>query len=397
MSARKITLLAIGGAGCRIIRHIAGSPEAEKLQLLAFDSDSESLENSGLPPENRIIAGMNLRSGRGCGGNEIMGRSAASVERPRLAKILEGTDVLLIVGGLGGGMCTGGLPVVLGVARHLHITTMLMLSLPFAMEGYGRRKQADERICSDLLPLADCLIALPNDLLFSTLPPETPLAQALELADKEMSRTALALSQILFSGNLFSADISNFSAMLKPNALCSIGVGVVAANEENAAEKAIEKMMLSPLLGGPEELQRADAVVFTVIGGTQLSLGEAKRSLELAHSQLDANAERTVLLGAGTSPDWNELLQITALTVRYTDKSAVAPAVKAAAVNTQVRRQSPARKSPVAPDGGFIQQTLDLDTVDKGIMDNTTPDFFNGEDLDIPTFKRHGIFVDPGK
>ena len=297
MSERKITLLAIGGAGCRIIRHIAGSPEAAKLQLLALDSDIESLENSGLPAENRIIAGMNLRSGRGCGGNEIMGRSAASVERPRLAKILEGTDILLIVGGLGGGMCTGGLPVVLGVARHLHITTMLMLSLPFALEGYGRRKQADERICSDLLPLADCLIALPNDLLFSTLPPETPLAQALELADKEMSRTALALSQILFAGNLFSADLSNFSAMLKPNALCSIGVGVVPADDENAAENAISKMMLSPLLGGPEELQRADAVAFTVIGGSQLSLGEAKRALELANSQLDDNAERTVLLG----------------------------------------------------------------------------------------------------
>ena len=397
MSERKITLLAIGGAGCRIIRHIAGSPEAAKLQLLALDSDIESLENSGLPAENRIIAGMNLRSGRGCGGNEIMGRSAASVERPRLAKILEGTDILLIVGGLGGGMCTGGLPVVLGVARHLHITTMLMLSLPFAMEGYGRRKQADERICSDLLPLADCLIALPNDLLFSTLPPETPLAQALELADKEMSRTALALSQILFAGNLFSADLSNFSAMLKPNALCSIGVGVVPADDENAAENAISKMMLSPLLGGPEELQRADAVAFTVIGGSRLSLGEAKRALELANSQLDDNAERTVLLGAGTSQDWTGFIQVTALTVRYMDKNAVVSVEKAASGKTQPRRQMPARKNQLASDAGFIQQTLDLDTVDKGIMDNTTPDFYNGEDLDIPTFKRHGIFVDPGK
>ncbi len=399
MSERKMTILGIGGAGCRIIRQISLAPGADKLRLLALDSDTASLEESGLPPENRIIAGMNLRSGRGCGGNEIIGRSAVAVERPRLGRILEGTDILLIIGGLGGGLCTGGVPVILGIARHMHITTMLMLSLPFAMEGYGRRKQADDRICSDLLPLADCLIALPNDLLFSTLPPETPLAQALELADVEMARTAMALSSILFAGNIFSADISNFSAMLKPNALCSLGVGVAPAGEENAVEKAVEKMMLSPLLGGPAELQRADAVIFTVIGGPQLSLGEAKKALDLANKQLDKSPGRTVLLGAGTAPEWQDFIQITALTVRYTDKSVVKTVAPAAAVKSGAASRPAAiqRKVAVASDASFVQQTLELDTIDKGIMENSTPDFFNGEDLDIPTFKRRGIIVDPGK
>ena len=394
-----MTILGLGGAGCRIIRQVSLTPGAEKLRLLALDSDTASLEESGLPPENRIIAGMNLRSGRGCGGNEIIGRSAVGVERPRLGRILEGTDILLVIGGLGGGLCTGGLPVILGIARHMHITTMLMLSLPFAMEGYGRRKQADDRICSDLLPLADCLIALPNDLLFSTLPPETPLAQALELADVEMARTAMALSSILFAGNIFSADISNFSAMLKPNALCSLGVGVAPAGEENAVEKAVEKMMLSPLLGGPAELQRADAVIFTVIGGPQLSLGEAKKALDLANKQLDKSPGRIVLLGAGTAPEWQDFIQITALTVRYTDKTAVKAVAPVASVKSGAasRPASIQRKVAVASDASFVQQTLELDTIDKGVMENTTPDFFNGEDLDIPTFKRRGIVVDPGK
>lgn len=394
MSEHKVTLLGLGGAGCRIIRRIAATPGAEKLRLLVMDSDVESLEESGLPTENRIIAGMNLRSGRGCGGNEILGRSAAAVERPRLAKILEGTDILMVVGGLGGGMCSGGLPVILGVARHQHITTMLMLSLPFAMEGYGRRKQADDRICSDLLPLADCLIALPNDLLFSTLPPETPLVKALELADVEMARTAVALSSILLAGNLFSADISAFSAMLKPNSLCSLGVGTVSATEENAVENAVQKMMLSPLLGGPAELQRADAVVFTVIGGEQLSLGDAKAALDLANRQLEKSANCKVLLGAGTSKEWNDLLQITALTVRYTDRKTETAAITE---NVPVRRSGGSRKNVNHTDSAFVQQTLDLDTVNKGIMENSTPDFFDGEDLDIPTFKRHGIVVDQGK
>ena len=393
MDGHKVTLLALGGAGCRIIRRIAGTPGAEKLRLLAMDSDTESLKESGLPAENCIIAGMNLRSGRGCGGNDILGRSAAAVERPRLAKILEGTEILLIIGGLGGGMCSGGLPVILGVARHLHITTMLMLSLPFAMEGYGRRKQADDRICSDLLPLADCLIALPNDLLFSTLAPETPLAQALELADVEMARTAVALSSILLAGNIFSADVATFSALLKPNALCSLGVGVVSTAEGESLEAAVEKMMLSPLLGGPAELQRADAVIFTVIGGTQLSLGSAKSVLDLACSQLDKSVDRKILIGAGSAAAWDGMVQITALTVRYTDKKPETPAV----AETPVRRSAAARRNLNPSDAAFVQQTLDLDTDDKGIMENSTPDFFNGEDLDVPTFKRHGLVIDPGR
>lgn len=393
MDTANITILGIGGAGCRILRQISNTPGTENLRLLAFDSDTESLAESGLPKENCIIAGMNLRSGRGCGGNETLGRSAAAVERQHLARILEGTKLLLVIGGLGGGMCTGGLPVILGVSRHLHITTMLMLSLPFAMEGYGRRKQADERICSDLLPLADCVIALPNDLLFSTLPAETPLAHALELADQEMARTAIALSAILLAGNIFSADISNFSSMLKPHALCSIGVGVASASDPNAVEKALEKMMLSPLLGGPAELQKADAVAFTIIGGSKLSLGDAKAALDLASAQLDKSAERKILLGAGTSSEWDDILQITALSVHYTNKPVAAPVSPSAVA----RRRNSERKAAPEAEGSFVQQTLELDTIEKGIMDKTTPEFFNGEDLDIPTFKRRGMIIDPGK
>ena len=238
-----------------------------------------------------------------------------------------------------------------------------------------------------------CLIALPNDLLFSTLAPETPLAQALELADVEMARTAVALSSILLAGNIFSADVATFSALLKPNALCSLGVGVVSIADGESLEAAVEKMMLSPLLGGPAELQRADAVIFTVIGGTQLSLSTAKSVLDLACSQLDKSIDRKILIGAGSAAAWDGMVQITALTVRYTDKKPETPIV----AETPVRRTPAAGRNLNPSDAAFVQQTLDLDTDDKGIMESSTPDFFNGEDLDVPTFKRRGIFVDQGK
>ena len=102
---------------------------------------------------------------------------------------------------------------------------------------------------------------------------------------------------------------------------------------------------------------------------------------------------------AGTAPEWQDFIQITALTVRYTDKTAVKAVAPVASVKSGAasRPASIQRKVAVASDASFVQQTLELDTIDKGVMENTTPDFFNGEDLDIPTFKRRGIVVDPGK
>ena len=378
--------MAVGGAGCRIIHEFAASDFAKNFKLLAVDSDLEALDRTGLPDDAKIQAGRLWRSGLGCGGDEMAGQLALANERKRLNDVLSDTRILLIVAGLGGGLATGGLAVILGVAAKLHITTLLLGTLPFAMEGFQRRKLADDKVKSDFLPLADAVITLPNDLLFMQLSPDTPLHDAFKLSDQEMARSLASLATVLGGGNLFSADFAAVTGVLKRrHTLCSLGCAVIDRNVD-IPENLMEKLLVSPLLGGSEAFENADAIIFSLLGGPELSLGDAKNVLELATGQLNSNFNKPVLLGAGFSDSLQGKMQLTALVVKYLDRKNELPEEK-------VPKQFVRKKIADHKDGTQMELP-NLITEDKGIMENTVSVIINGEDLDIPAYKRKGIVLE---
>ncbi len=391
--ADNITILAVGGAGCRIIREFAAGSSSGNYRLLALDSDVESLQKTGLPESSLIQAGKLWRSGRGCGGDMMAGQMAVSGMRKELAAALENCETLLVVAGLGGGLASGGLPVIFGVAAKMHINTVLLCTLPFAMEGYQRRKLADERIINDLLPIVDAVIALPNDLLFSTMEADVSLAEAFRYADEQMAHSLLSLGTLVGGGNLFSADFASFTGVLKRrHTLCAFGAGRVDSGSD-APEKVMEKLLESPFMGGSETLKSADAVAFSLLGGPELSLGDAKAALDLAIRQIGDNEEKTLLLGAGTSESLTGRMQLTALAVRYLDKNETV-------TDRAGKRKSSSRRhyDGIQEEQGGEQLALpNLIAEEKGIMENTTPVMIDGEDLDIPAFKRRGLILDLGK
>ncbi|MBR2345724.1 MAG: hypothetical protein IKA71_08085 [Lentisphaeria bacterium] len=389
--SKAITVLAAGGAGCRIIAEFAARNPDAGFRLLALDSDISSLQASGLPEESLIQVGKLWRAGRGCGGMVMDGQMAVANERKVLSSILAGTEVLLVVAGLGGGLATGGLPVIFSVAAKMRITSVLLCTLPFAMEGYQRRSMADRRISEDIMPVADAVVALPNDLLFNKLDAETPILDAFRYSDIQMADSLLALASILGGGNLFSADIAAFTGVLKRrHGLCSLGVGRVE-NGESAPEKVVEQLLESPFLGGRESFETADAVMFSLLGGAELSLGNARAALDLAVHQVYAQNDKNILLGAATTPALTGKLQLTALTVRYLDRDLEVEPEKS-------KRKSRHSISGSAHESGGEQLALpNLLTEAKGIMENTLPVVIDGIDLDVPAFKRHGVALDLGK
>ena len=395
---KKTTLLGLGGAGCRILSEISRMPAISDLNFLAVDTDAASLAATGLPPECCIQAAKKWRNGAGCGADAVAGQRSVGNERQVIREALKDTGILLVCGGLGGGVGSGGLPVILSEADKLHITVFVLVSLPFSMEGYRRRKVADDGL-RDLLPLANALITIPNDLLFATLPGETPLNEAFKLADKEMARTVLALSSVLRSENLFSADIAALDGVFKRrSALCSIGIGTAEISEESAEEKAMEKLLMSPLLGGVSELASADTVIFVLTGGSNLSLDCTRRMFQLASAQLPGDSgERQVILGTSVLPEYGETIQLTAIALHYQDNAAAAAdellSVLPVPAPAKPRSRNKFGRQEIS---GATQ--LDLPCIEsKGIMEGTVPVSYNGEDLDVPTFKRHGLVIDPGR
>ena len=203
-----------------------------------------------------------------------------------------------------------------------------------------------------------------------------------------MAKTLFALSAILGGANLFNADFAAFTGVLKRrHSLCALGTALVD-NSENAAAEAMDKMLSSPLLGGPESLDNADAVAFSLLGGPELSLGSARAVLDLCARQVDPDLEKRLLMGASTAEEFAGKIMLTVLTVRYLDNP----------VQTGDNRQKRSVDRHNNTDmGGGEQLPLPLIVEDKGIMENTTPVMFDGEDLDVPTFRRRGLVIDSGK
>ena len=393
MEQKKITVLGIGGTGCRIVGILRENPLSAPLRLLAIDSDSAGLERSGLPEEERLLAGARWRAGRGCGGSVLDGQRVVAHERSRIEKLLEGVPFLLVIGGLGGGTASGGMPVVLSVARKLEIPTLFFVSLPFTLEGHSKRKIAEDTVKEELLGLADAVICLPNDLLFSVLESTTPLSNAFKLADQELSRTVLALTMVLLHGNLLAADFGNFITLLRrKKSFCSIGVGVASSeiDGESRGEAAMERLLHSPLLGGADKLGEADAVIFTLLGGPELSLGETKQLLELAGRQV--KPETRLIVGAATGEEWAGKLMLSAVTVRFDAESEASELLRSSSERAPKRTRSAAAHAADAD-----QLILPLEPISKGVMERGPQVKWGNDDLDVPTFKRRNITIDNGK
>ncbi len=386
----QLCVIGIGGAGCRIISFLAASPGADKLRLCAIDTDRSGLETSTLAPDKCLLAGELWRNGRGTGGNVIDGQRAVAHERKNIENLIGNARMVVICGGLGGGTASGGIPIILSCASNLHVPTVAMVSLPFSIEGGMRQRTSEQALSNEIIKVADSVIAIPNDLLFASLDPATPLAEAFRLADEEFSRSVLAITSILNAGNLLNADFSDFASLLwRQKSRCAIGVGVVdvKADGKFTPEKAFSRLLESPLLGGPSRLCDADAVILTLTGSPALSLSDAQSVFAIASKHI--GKKNRILMGAAVDPAWQDVFQFTALTIKYEEEP-----IKPAAEKRKSKRAAREEES-----GDMIQQTLPWTDAEysKGIMEKTTPVRWKGEELDVPTFQRRNQIVDTGK
>lgn len=389
LTMKKLTVLGVGSAGCRITGILNTLPGAENLRLLGFDCDAEALKSSGLPEENLILAGFKWREGKGCGGKVNDGKTAAAVERETLASVLADTPLLVVIAGLGRGFGTGAMSVIQSVTSKLKIPTVFLLNTPFLFEGGGRTKLAENTINCDLLPLAGAVVVVPNDLLFCTLKSSVPHEEAFALADKVMAESAMALAVTLCSGNRLAADYDTLSALLcRQHALCSIGHASVDPEDPEKERKLVENLFDSPMLGGSSKLKKADAVLMILNGGSGLSLGDARGIFENLQKYVSPDCE--VLIGAGADSAWGREMQLVVLTIKF-EKSE--PGQRAAG-NAPVARKG--RKKRAEGEDEFQPDLFSAQTNELGVMEGTPPVIVDGVNLDVPTFLRKNIPIDHG-
>jgi cell division protein FtsZ len=284
----KIKVIGVGGGGSNAVNRMIAS-EVSGVEFWAINTDAQALALSAAP--KRLQIGQKLTRGLGAGGNPAIGQKAAEESRDEIAAAIEGSDLVFITAGMGGGTGTGAAAVVAETAKEVGALTVGVITRPFMFEGRRRTNQAEEGI-SALQSRVDTLIVIPNDRLLSVINEQAPLQDAFRAADDILRQGVQGISDIITIPGLVNVDFADVRAIMADagSALMGIGVGSGKSRAREAANMAISSPLLESSVDG------AKGVVFNITGGHDLTLHEVNAAAETIYEVVDPNAN--IIFGA---------------------------------------------------------------------------------------------------
>jgi cell division protein FtsZ len=294
-----IRVMGAGGAGNNTVRHLM-SFRSDYFELIAVNTDAQDLLEAYA--NRKILIGKELTAGLGAGGDPEIGERSAEETRPLIKMALEGTDMLFVTCGLGGGTGTGSAPVICELARDMGILTVAIVTMPFSVEGIVRWENAQIGL-EKLRKKVDTLILLRNDRLLE-LYPDLPLTSAFEEGDEILSNAVLGLSSMVKRKGLINLDFADISAVMRDGPNAVIGVG--QSDSENRVEEAVRRAVQHPMM--KPDISGAQSILIHLTSGTNLTLSEAHSIIQHATAQLDTSAR--IIWGATIDDSLEKTLRV---------------------------------------------------------------------------------------
>jgi len=297
-----IKVLGVGGGGGNAVKHMV-SCGIEGVDFICANTDAQALQGTNVRIPLQI--GCNITKGLGAGADPEVGRQAAMEDRDRIQEVVEGTDMLFITAGLGGGTGTGAAPVVAQVARELGILTVAVVTKPFLMEG-GKRASVAEQGIHDLGKYVDSLITIPNEKLLTVLGPETTLLDAFKSANEVLQGAVQGIAELITRPGLINVDFADVRTVMGEMGMAMMGSGSAAG--EDRAREAAEAAISSPLLEDIN-LQGARGILVNVTAGMDLAIGEFQAVGDTIKEY--ASDDATVVVGTVIDPDMSNNIRVT--------------------------------------------------------------------------------------
>src|SRR5690242_4711785 len=238
----RIRVFGVGGGGCNAVARMLDEG-LTGVEFCVLNTDVQALAASPVP--HKLTIGSKITNGLGAGSDPAVGRQAALEDTERIIDLLEGSDMVFVTAGMGGGTGTGAAPVVASLAKELGALTVAIVTTPFSFEGPKRRKQAEAGL-AELASVADTVITIPNDQLLELAPKGTSFMDAFRIADDVLRQAVQGISDIITTPGLINRDFSDIRA-----AMLGMGyamMGTATASGENAAAIAAGKAITSPLM-----------------------------------------------------------------------------------------------------------------------------------------------------
>ena len=286
-----IRVVGVGGAGGNAINSMIRSG-IYGVEFIALNTDAQDLIHSDAP--NRLRLGEQSTKGLGAGGDAFAALAAAEESEAEIRALLEGSDMVFVTAGMGGGTGSGAAPVVARIAREMGALTVGVVTTPFSFEGSNRRNTAIDSV-EKMRVHTDALITIQNDRLRAIVGEQTPLVEAFAIADDVLRQGVQGISDIITIPGLVNLDFADVRAIMKNAGTALMGIG--AANGENRAARALQAALNSPLLG--QDISGATGILVNFAAGPSLSLAEVSEAAE----QLTAAAASEANIIFGTSLD----------------------------------------------------------------------------------------------
>ena len=343
-----IKVVGVGGGGNNAVNRMI-EEGLDGVEFVAINTDAQALLSSNAGMTIRI--GEKITKGLGAGADPSIGKEAAEESREEIAEVLEGSDMVFITAGMGGGTGTGAAPIVAETAKSQGALTVGVVTKPFTVEGKKRMNKAEKGI-EELKSKVDTLIIIPNDRLLEVAEKQTSLMEAFKIADDVLRQGVQGISDLITITGIINLDFADVKTIMTDAGSALMGIG--RAKGENRATEAAKLTIASPLLEA--SIEGAKGVLLNITGGMNLGIHEANEAARVI--QEVADPEANIILGAVIDEQLEEEVQVTVIATGF-DQS---------------------------------QQQETEDEIYNEDMEDYEEDFdiedFSGEDLDIPAFLR---------
>ncbi len=279
----RIRVVGCGGSGGNAVNHMVNS-KVKGVEFIAVNTDAQDLHRS--LAKRKIHIGRNLTKGLGAGMNPEIGKRAAEETRQEIQEALQGSDMVFITCGMGGGTGTGAAPVVARIAKEVGALTVAIVTRPFTFEGL-QRKEIAERGLAELKREVDAYIVIPNDKLLSIVEAQTTAKTAFALADEILRQAVEGVSDIITTPGEINTDFNDIKAIMEGAGPALMGIGI--AEGDRRAEDAAALAVNSPLLD--VSITGAKGVLFVVAGSDDLGILEVQEAAKVVSDSVDKDAK----------------------------------------------------------------------------------------------------------
>jgi cell division protein FtsZ len=314
-SSAVLKVIGLGGGGGNAVNRMLES-EIRGVEFIVANTDIQALNASAC--SQRLQIGAAITGGLGSGGDPRLGRKAADEDIESIREALAGADMVFITAGMGGGTGTGASSVVAQAAREMGALTVAIVTKPFAFEGRRRMRQAEEGL-AELRRCVDTLIVIPNQRLLHVVDKNTPLNEALRVADDVLAHATKGISEIITVAGLINVDFADVRSVMQGmgNALMGMGFGSGDDRARDAAQMAISSPLLEDL-----SISGAQAILVNFMGGEDMALTEVD---EASNEILEAAGEdANVIFGAVIDPNIKDEIRVTLIATGFGNGDAAA-------------------------------------------------------------------------